>query len=95
MQVRSNHAHTQDVFRRANERLLAAVEDRVDVTKQIPFLCECLDPSCRDTVDLSVEQFRNLKEHDGRFVMVTGHPALRGERVVRVQGDVTIVQDDG
>jgi len=37
----------QDVFRRANERLLAAVRDVVDDARPIPFLCECIDADCR------------------------------------------------
>jgi hypothetical protein len=82
----------QDVFRRANERLLAAVRDVVDDARPIPFLCECLDADCRSTVQLSIEQFRDLREIDDRYVIVTGHPIMNGERPVQVDGDVTIVQ---
>jgi hypothetical protein len=82
----------QDVFRRANERLLAAVGDRIDDDRPIPFLCECLDPQCRSTVQLSIEQFRDLRESDDRYAIVTDHPILRGERIIEVDGNVTIVE---
>jgi len=82
----------QNVFRRANERLLAAVRDVVDDARPIPFLCECLDADCRSTVQLSIEQFRDLREIDNRYAIVTGHPIMNGERTVEVDGDVTIVQ---
>jgi hypothetical protein len=82
----------QDVFRRANERLLAAVRDVVDDARPIPFLCECLDANCRSTVQLSIEQFRDLREIDNRYAIVTGHPIMNGERPVEVDRDVTIVQ---
>ena len=82
----------QDVFRRANERLLAAVGDRIDDARAIPFLCECIDPECRSTIQLSIEQFRDLRESDTRFAIVTGHPILHGERSVELDGDVTIVE---
>jgi hypothetical protein len=82
----------QDVFRRANERLLAAVRDLVDDARPIPFLCECLDVGCRSTVQLSIEQFRDLREIDNRYAIVTGHPTMNGERPVDADGDVTIVQ---
>jgi len=82
----------QDVFRRANERLLAAVRDVVDDARPIPFLCECIDADCRSTVQLSIEQFRDLREIDNRYPIVTGHPIMNGERPVEVDGDVTIVQ---
>ena len=82
----------RDVFRRANERLLAAVRDVVDDERQIPFLCECFDPDCRSTVQLSIEQFRDVREVDNRYAIVTGHRTMNGERPVEVDGDVTIVQ---
>jgi hypothetical protein len=83
---------TQDIFRRANERLLAAVSNHIDDTRQIPFLCECLDPVCRSTVQLTIEQFRELREEGIRFAIVTGHPTMDDERIVAVDGDVTIVE---
>lgn len=89
---RSSDRRNQDVFRRANERLLDAVQDRVDGRRRIPFLCECLDPSCRSTVELTIEQFGALKEEPNRFAIVTGHPRIDGDEVVATYGDVTIVE---
>ena len=82
----------QDVFRRANERLLAAVRDHVDDEREIPFLCECLDTECRSTVQLSIEQFRELRGEDNRYAIVTGHPVMDDERILEVDGLVTIVE---
>ena len=82
----------QDVFRRANERLLAAVGDRIDEARPIPFLCECLDSGCRSTVQLSIEQFRDLRESDDRYAIVTGHPNLGRDRVLEIDGGVSIVE---
>jgi hypothetical protein len=85
---RTNH----DVFRRANERLLAAVGDRIDEGRPIPFLCECLDTECRSTMQLSIEQFRELRESDNRYAIVSGHPILDSEHILDVDGNVTIIQ---
>jgi len=82
-----------DVFRRANERLLAAVGDRIDESRRIPFLCECLDAECRSTVQLSIEEFRRLRESDNRYAIVSGHPILETEHVLAVDGNVTIVAE--
>ena len=57
-----------------------------------PFLCECVAPDCRSTVELSINQFRDVREVDKRYAIVTGHPTMNGERPVEVDGDVTIVQ---
>jgi len=89
---RKAESTTHDVFRRANERLLAAVSNRIDEARPIPFLCECLDSECRSTVQLPIEQFRELRESDNRYAIVSGHPILDGERVLEVEGDVTIVK---
>ena len=49
-------------------------------------------PGVPSTVQLSIEQFRDLRESDTRFAIVTGHPILHGERSVELDGDVTIVE---
>jgi hypothetical protein len=73
--------------------LLAAVGDRIDEGRPIPFLCECLDTECRGTVQLSIEQFRDLREAANCYAIVTGHPILGRERVVEVDGAVTIIEN--
>jgi hypothetical protein len=42
-------------------------------------------------VQLTVGQFRGLREKQGYFAIVTGHPTLDDERIVETDGDVTIV----
>lgn len=85
---RTNH----EVFRQANERLLAAVSDRIDEARPIPFLCECLDSECRSTLQLSIEQFRELRDSANRYAIVSGHPILDSEHVLEVDGNVAIVE---
>jgi len=85
----------KQVFRRANERLLGAVSDRVRGQRAIPFLCECLDPYCRSTVELTTERFRSLREEPNRFAVSVGHPLMDGERVIANEGNVNIVEKDG
>jgi len=93
------HPHSerenQHVFRRANERLLSAVSDRVQSDRSLPFICECLDPYCRSTVALTTERFRWLREAPNRFAVVPGHPLMDGERVIANEGNVNIVEKDG
>lgn len=89
--ARGTLRRNQDVFRSANERLLVAVADQIEDTRPIPFLCECRDPACRSTVQLTVGQFRDLRQKQRYFAIVTGHPTLDDERIVETDGDVTIV----
>lgn len=69
---------TQEVFRRANERLLTAVEGRVRSDRAIPFLCGCPDPDCRSMVPLTVDDYSALREHPRRFAIVPAHPTHGG-----------------
>jgi hypothetical protein len=85
----------QEVFRRANERLLAAVGDRIDEQRPIPFLCECLDSHCRSTVQLSVEEFRGLQDEHNRYAIVSGHTMVNCEKVSEMENGVTIVEMHG
>jgi hypothetical protein len=85
----------QQVFRRANERLLNAVSERVDGKRALPFLCECLDPYCRSTVELTTERFRSVMKEPSQFAIVAGHPLMDGERVIASEGNVNIVVKDG
>ena len=82
----------QEELRRANERLHAAVRERIEGDRRIPYLCECLDQGCRGTVELTVEQFEDLRASPNRYAIVTGHPTMHGEDAVATDGDVTIVE---
>jgi hypothetical protein len=82
----------QNVFRKANERLLAAVGDRIASDREIPFLCECHDPSCLSTVLLTVDDYRLVRQHERRFAVVPGHPTAVGESTVSRANGVSIVE---
>jgi hypothetical protein len=91
---RSSTRENQYISRRANERLLHAVDGKVRKGRSIPFLCECLDPECHSTIQLTVEQFRGLREQPRRFAIVKGHPMMEGERVVETTESVAIVEKE-
>jgi hypothetical protein len=38
------------------------------------------------------KKFRDLREIENRYAIVTGHPTMNGERPIEVDGEVTIVQ---
>jgi hypothetical protein len=69
-------------FNNANNRLRDLVEQRVGPNQRIPFLCECADDGCLDTVGLELSEYAELHKNSDVFVIVPGHPRV-GEAVLR------------
>jgi hypothetical protein len=73
----------EHVFRSANERLREVVEKRfAPPSARVPFLCECADETCMGRVDVTLEQYRDLRSHERRFIMLPDHQRTAGEEIV-------------
>jgi len=68
----------QQVFRSANERLSGVIEAGVVSADPVPFLCECADEECMGRVDLTLDEYRELRSHERQFVMLHGHARTEG-----------------
>jgi hypothetical protein len=75
-------AEAQRQIKQANERLVRAIEAVVPEERQVPFLCECVDPLCTDPVPMTLEEYSAVRSHPRRFTIVPGHGTVTGERVV-------------
>jgi hypothetical protein len=96
MEMRTERAvGNQWIFRRANERLRSAVEGAVAETKPIPFLCECPDDDCTSAVDVTIQEYRAVREHPDRYVVVPGHARAAGERVASTYERYQVVEKSG
>ena len=84
-------AENQRAFRIGNERLRGAVGARAG-GKPIPFLCECTDETCIGRVDLTLDEYRSIRRHENRFVILRDHPTLAGERIVQENGFHQVVE---
>jgi hypothetical protein len=79
-------AENQYRFNKANDRLLSLVEERARPDQSIPFLCECADDSCLESIELNVSEYERLHESADVFVIIPGHSRVDGE-VVRYRED--------
>lgn len=43
--------------------------------EQVPFLCECADPNCRELVFLTLGEYQLMRSDPRLFVNVPGHQA--------------------
>jgi hypothetical protein len=82
----------QDAFRKANERLGDLVGDRVGSEQAIPFLCECPDDECMEAVSVTLREYEDVHLHPQRFLVVSGHPTTRGERILEDRDGYWIVE---
>jgi len=82
----------QEIFRSANERLIDVVESGVVTADAVPFLCECADEECMGRVELTLDEYREVRSHDRRFVMLHGHARTAGEQLVAERNGYDITQ---
>jgi hypothetical protein len=84
----------EEVFRKANERLRAQVENVVSLGQAVPFLCECMNEVCMERIDLTLAEYRHVRESNDTFAVVPGHAAPRGEVVAEERDAFHIVRKD-
>jgi hypothetical protein len=83
------------LFREVNETVadLSAQWDDAATTAHHAFVCECADLGCREQLQLSLDEFRNLRARSDCFAVMPGHetgPTL--ERVVGRHCEYTLVE---
>ena len=91
-------ALNQSTFRSANERIeRAAQSHHFEATQGIPFICECADPSCYETVMLSLVDYEAVRARPNRFFLVAGHEDAEEtrEHVLEAEQGYAIVEKIG
>jgi len=63
-------ALSQTIFRAGNEALLTNADPELH---EIPFLCECADEHCLETLRLARADYERVRAHPRRFVVLPGH----------------------
>lgn len=85
-------------FRDANERLRRIADSyRFEAGDHAPFICECADPSCFESVMLSLDEYDRVRVHPTWFVLVAGHEdgEATHEHVLESERGYTIVEMTG
>jgi hypothetical protein len=83
-------------FRDANERIREVAEEhRVDIA--VPFICECPDEECVETLRLELDDYRSFRAHPRHFLNAPGHDRAAGSavRVVSQQDGYVVVEKIG
>jgi hypothetical protein len=88
-------ALNESLFRRANERILDAAEERDAHGGPIEFYCECGNRNCLERIRLTQAAYRSVRADPAQFVIVPGHAAPYVEVVVERHEDHLIVRKIG
>jgi hypothetical protein len=88
--TRRRLAHNESLFRAVNEEI---DENRSSGGKQA-YVCECVDPGCALTIELTADEYETVRASPARFVVAPGHVVPEIEHVVASVPDYTIVEKD-
>ena len=88
----------ESAFRSADERTRrAALHHRFEQSQRVPFVCECADPGCRETVMLNLVEYEHIRDHPTWFLLVAGHEDEETihERIVDAEQGYAVVEKIG
>jgi hypothetical protein len=88
-------AQNEDIFREVNDRINATAEGYGADGHVYEFLCECSDPACMERVELTLAQYRHVRDEPTRFVVKTGHAIAEIEHVVETAPDHVVIEKHG
>jgi hypothetical protein len=88
--TRRRLAHNEALFRTVNEEI---DENRASGGKRA-YVCECVDPGCAQTIELTGSEYELVRARDDRFVVAPGHVLPEVEHVVASKPDYTVVEKD-
>ncbi len=88
-------ALNESLFRRANERILDAAENREAAGGVIEFYCECGNRNCIERIPLTIEAYHSIRVDPAQFAVVPGHAARDVEVVVERYDEYLVVRKMG
>ena len=83
-------AQTESLFRDVNERIAESAQ-RFDADST-EFVCECADPNCTHRIDVTLEEYEDVRGDGATFLLVPGHEHDDIERVVERSGRFHVVE---
>lgn len=83
-------AKTEALFRDVNERIAEASE-RFG-SEEAEFMCECADPACAERLEVSLEEYEEVRSDGTTFVLDPDHVEPRIERIVEHRDGYAIVR---
>jgi hypothetical protein len=87
-------ARNQVVFREVNERI-AELTGLLNATGFNLFICECSDPGCAESLEITSGEYEAVRADGARFVIANGHETPEVEQVVDGNRRFIVVENTG
>lgn len=68
-------AANEATFREANERIREAERELDPPLDRVPYLCECDDVECHETMPLTASEYEHIRADGATFGVLRGHPS--------------------
>jgi len=82
-------AENEAAFRAANEGIRAAERTLNPPLTRVPYLCECDDIHCRESIPLTVAEYEHVREDGTTFAIARDH-RTEGELVEEHEGYLVV-----
>ena len=78
------YAENEAAYRRINERIRGHEErDRQRESDPMAFLCECAEGACIEQIAVTLDEYRQVRQHPRRFIIAPDHDVPDIEHVVQ------------
>lgn len=88
-------ATNESVFRRHNGTILSAVSEFARIDSSHGFMCECAISECEDMIDLTVEEYNQVRSDSSWFIVRPGHVIGGVEILASDRGHYWVVEKTG
>ena len=89
-------AKNENLFRRINDGIEEVIEhSRTVHSSPVAFVCECSQPDCTTALELTLEEYKEVRRDGDRFLVAPGHEDPQLERVVDTNPRFAIVEKIG
>jgi hypothetical protein len=94
-QVR-RRAENEALFRSLNEAIRGnEIENGVEASDPIGFVCECSSTECMKVVSVSREEYEAVREGGSTFIVAPGHEEPEIEDIIMSHGEFSVVEKRG
>jgi hypothetical protein len=86
-------AKNNAMFREANEKIRARVDEYDPPMERLPFICECASEECTEIVRLTTAEYAGIRAHPTHFFTAIGHESAEeplGEVISHEDGYVVV-----